>query len=91
MAFRQDLTEISSRWKDLGLADSCPFPLPTSDELFIHQKELKTFETAQRLKRGLMSLLDTTSDGWIPTHVWEETKVAHEETFDEIVRGCGKC
>lgn len=45
--------------------------------------------TAQHLKQRLMSLLDTTSDGWIPTHLWEETKVAHKEAFDELVRAVG--
>ncbi|KAK3168004.1 hypothetical protein OEA41_004450 [Lepraria neglecta] len=86
VAFRQELIEISSLWKELGLAGSSPYPLPTSDEFLIHQKELETFVTAQHLKQRLTSLLDTTSDGWIPIHLWEDSQVAHKEAFDKLVR-----
>lgn len=65
------------------------YPLPTSDELLIHQEELEIFVTAQHLKQRLMSHLDTTSDGWIPIHLWEDTKVAHKEAFDELVWAVG--
>ncbi len=86
VALRQELIEISNRWKELGLANSCLYPLPTSDELLVHQKELETFVTAQQLKQRLMSLLDTTPNRWILTYLWEATKVAHKEAFDELVR-----
>lgn len=86
VAFRQEMVEISSRWKELGLANSCPYKLPTSDELLVHQKEYETFVTAQQLKQKLMYLLDTTSDGWVPADLWEAAKVAHKEAFDEFVQ-----
>ena len=38
-AFKHELIQISSRWKELGLAGSCPYALPTSIELLDHQKE----------------------------------------------------
>ena len=85
MAFRQELIEISSRWKELGLLNSCPYPLPTSDELVIYRKEYEDFVTARDLKQRLICLLDTTPDGWVPTQFWETTKSAHKEAFDEIV------
>jgi hypothetical protein len=82
MVLRQALIEISKRWKELGLPDSCPYPLPTSKALLVHQKDLDTFETAQKLKHNLMSLLDTPSDGWVPTHLWGETNEFHEMAFE---------
>ena len=85
VAFRQELIEISNRWRELKLTNSCPYVLPTSDELLIHQKDFGTFETAQNLKRRLACLLDTAPDGWVPTHLWEATKVAHKEAFNEVV------
>lgn len=86
MAFRQELIEISSRWKELGLSNYCPYPLPTSDELVVYRKYFEDFVTAQKLKQRLICLLDTTPDGWIPTQLWEATKSAHKEAFDELVQ-----
>jgi hypothetical protein len=84
VAFRQELIEISNHWKELGLAQPCPYPTPTPEELLAHQKELESFETTQKLKRMLICLLSTTADGWVPTHFWEATKIAHREAFDEV-------
>lgn len=49
-AFRHELIEISSRWKELGLAGSCPYALPTSTELLEHQKDFQSFVTARQMK-----------------------------------------
>ena len=84
VAFRQELIEISNRWKELDLPNSCPYPPPTSDELIVHQKDFEAFATAQGLKKRLISLLNTTPDGWVPTHMWEATKAAHREAFEEL-------
>lgn len=89
MALREDLIEISRSWKKLGLAGSCPYELPTSDELLTHQKEYETFITAYRLGQSLMSILDTTSNGWVDTSLWEKTSKAHKEVFDQLVRDLG--
>ncbi|KAI4115641.1 MAG: hypothetical protein LQ338_007826, partial [Usnochroma carphineum] len=85
-AFRQELIEISSRWTELGLPNSCPYPLPSPDELAVHRKEFQEFLTARKLKQRLVSLLDTASDGEVPAQRWEATRSAHKEAFDEIVR-----
>ena len=85
-AFRHELIEVSSRWKTLGLAGSCPFALPTSIELLEYQKEFESFRTANDLKWRLIDLLDTTSDGWVPTELWEVTEAAHQKAFDEFVQ-----
>ena len=86
VAFRQELIEISSRWKELGLPNCCPYPLPTSDELVIYQREFDDFVAARKLKQRLICHLDTTPDGWVPTESWEVTKSAHNEAFDGIVQ-----
>ena len=65
---------------------SCPYALPTSNELLDHQDEFQNFVTAKHLKQRLINLLDTTPDGWIPTDSWEATDVAHKEAFDETVQ-----
>jgi hypothetical protein len=82
VAFRHDLIETSKCWKELGLAGSCPFPIPAPEELAAHQKEYKTFEAAHDLRYSLSSLLNTASDGWVPPEDWEATASAHKEMFD---------
>lgn len=37
---------------------------------------------AQQSKQRLVSLLNTTPDGWL--HQWEAMKVSHKEAFDEF-------
>ena len=86
IAFRHELIETSRRWKELGLASSCPFPTPTPEELAIHQKEYRTFEAAQDLRNNLSSLLNTASDGWVPTEDWEATESAHREMFNGMLQ-----
>lgn len=85
VAFRHELIQTSLRWKELGLAGSCPFPTPTPEELAIHQKEYKTFEVAHQLKSSLSSLLNTASDGWVPLEDWESTKLAHTKLFNNML------
>ena len=86
VAFRQELIEISCHWKELGLPNDCPYPLPTSEELAVHRKEFEDFVVARKLKQRLIGLLDTTADGWVPTQSWEATKSAHKEAFDVFVQ-----
>ncbi len=86
VAFRQELIEISGRWKELGLPDSCPYPLPTSDELAVYQREFEDFVAARKLNQRLICHLDTTPDGWVPTELWEAAQSAHNEAFDVIVQ-----
>ncbi|KAL8967251.1 MAG: hypothetical protein Q9197_005527, partial [Variospora fuerteventurae] len=86
VAFRQELIEISSRWKELGLPNDCPYPLPTSNELVSYRKDFEDFVIARKLKQRLICLLGTTPDGWVPTQLWEATKSAHKEAFDELVQ-----
>ena len=86
VAFRQELIEISSHWKELGLPNDCPYPFPTSEELAVYRKEFEDFVVARRLKQRLISLLNTTPDGWVPTRDWEATKSAHKEAFEVFVQ-----
>ena len=86
VSFKQELIDISNRWKELGLPKSCPYPLPTSGDLVVHQKDYEAFTTALGLKQKLIDLLDTPPDGWVPNHLWEATKAAHREAFETIVQ-----
>jgi len=89
VAFRHPLIQISSRWEELGLVGSCPYPIPASDELLVHQIEFQSFLTAQELKQRLIYHLDTTLDGWVSTDLWEATKMAHKEAFNGLVQAVG--
>ena len=81
VAFREELIQKSVHWKELGLMESCPFPLPSPDELLRHQQNYKRFEAAQQLKHSLSGLLNTAPDGWVPSEQWEVTESAHREVF----------
>ncbi|KAF1850599.1 uncharacterized protein K460DRAFT_391068 [Cucurbitaria berberidis CBS 394.84] len=81
VAFREELIQTSRRWKELGFAESCPFPLPTPDEYAVHQKDYKFYEAAHQLRHSLSGLLNTASDGWVHSGDWEATELAHRELF----------
>lgn len=38
------------------------------------------------MKQRLIYLLDTAPHGWVPSELWEATKSAHKEAFDEFVQ-----
>ena len=86
MAFKHELIEISSRWKELGLPNSCPYPVPTWDEMVVYRKEFEEFVAVRKLKQRLICFLDTSPDRWVPTQLWEATKAAHKDAFNEIVQ-----
>ncbi|KAL8757396.1 MAG: hypothetical protein Q9184_004219 [Pyrenodesmia sp. 2 TL-2023] len=81
-AFRQELIELSSRWEELGLPGRCPYPLPNREESAAQRKEYEDFVEARNLNKKLASLLNTATDGWVPTDCWEATKAAHREAFE---------
>jgi hypothetical protein len=86
VAFRHELIETSQRWNDLGFTGSCPFPIPSPEDLAAHQKEYKTFEAAHDLRYNLASLLNTASDGWVPPEDWETTESAHRDLFNGMLQ-----
>jgi len=86
VAFREELIQTSLHWKELGFAEPCPFPLPCPNELMSHKKDYKLFEAAHQLKHTLSGLLNTASDGWVPSEHWESTELAHQELFREMLQ-----
>ena len=82
VALRQELIELSQRWLDLGLPGSCPYQ-PSPEELAQHRKQWEDFETTQKFKLFLIRMLDSNSDGWIPTEGWEAAKAAHKGVFEQ--------
>lgn len=81
-AVRQGLIDISQRWNDLGLPGSCSYQ-PSAKELEAHQQSYEDLETAQELKSWLITMLNTTSDGWVPTQAWEAAVDANRAAFNE--------
>lgn len=82
--FMQNLIDIRIRWEKLGLAGSCPYPIPTATELSVHQRALEQFRLAKELREYLNRVLRV--DGWVPTDKWEKTQVEHRRIFMEIVQ-----
>lgn len=86
VALEQKLIELANRWKELGLAGSCPFTLPTTEALLVHEQELDKFETARDLNLQLAQLLKISPTGWVPAPIWEAKKAAHETAFRESLQ-----
>lgn len=86
VAFRHELIETSKDWGALGFVGSCPFVLPTPEEMALHRKEYRYFEAAQNLKRDLSSLLDSASDGWVPPENWEAAKTENKAMFKGMLQ-----
>jgi hypothetical protein len=85
VAFLHELIETSQQWTELGLPGSCPFTMPTPEELVVHQQDYQMFVAAQELKRNLSIVLNTASDGWVPPEAWEATLLAHKEMFANML------
>ena len=85
VVFREELIEISRRWKALGLAGSCPFSVPGDNEVAAHKKDFRLFEASQQLKHALSNLLNTATDGWVPAAEWEAAKLAHKQAYAQML------
>lgn len=85
-AFRHELIETAHRWKELGLAGSCPFYTPTPKRLTVHQEKYQRFVASRELRSILSSLLNVASDGWAPPEDWETVEKSHKELFDGMLQ-----
>jgi hypothetical protein len=83
-ALHQELIELSQRWTELDLPGACPYQ-PTAEELAEHAKQYEDFESVQQLKMLLEGVLNTDSDGWIPSEEWVIAKEKHKVLFDQWV------
>jgi hypothetical protein len=84
-ALRQELIELSERWNELGLPDSCPYQ-PSPQELTKHVREWEDFETFQSLKLFLVRSINSKTDGWVPCEAWEAAKDANQSIFEEWMK-----
>jgi hypothetical protein len=91
VAFHDELIETSKQWSELGLEGSCPFTLPTSDELVTHRRLYQKFVAAQELKRDLSKLMNAATDGWVPPEAWESTLVEHKEMHEGMLAEVLSC
>jgi hypothetical protein len=85
-AVRQELIELSVRWREsTGLDGTCPYD-PTVEDLERHEEQYPDFEMSLNLKLGLMRSLHNDSDGWVASSDWDIVKPAHDEMFREWLR-----
>jgi hypothetical protein len=89
VAYRDDLTRISERWQELGLAGSSPYPSPTHEELRVHQEELARFNSAPKLRQGLVDLLNVAADEWVPNEHYEAATVAQMQAYEQLWQAVG--
>ncbi|KAF2500409.1 hypothetical protein BU16DRAFT_556879 [Lophium mytilinum] len=85
-ALRQELIELSKRWKELGLPNECPYQ-PTPEELAEHEKEYEDFESRQSLVTACESYLAATHDGWVSAQDWEMAEGRHKEMYEMWIEG----
>lgn len=86
VALHHDLLDTSRNWGRLGFAGRCPYALPPPPELADHQKKYRLFEAAHNLRYDLAGLLNTATDGWVPTSDWEAAQTAHHEMFEGMLQ-----
>ncbi|PYH73311.1 uncharacterized protein BO88DRAFT_440608 [Aspergillus vadensis CBS 113365] len=85
-ALHHDLIDTSQNWEQLGFARPCPYVVPPPHKLADHQKKYRLFEAAHNLRYDLAGLLNTATDGWVPTGDWEAAQTAHHEMFDGMLQ-----
>ncbi|KKY19132.1 putative serine threonine protein kinase [Phaeomoniella chlamydospora] len=82
-AGRQELVELFEKWnRELELPGSCPYQ-PSPEQLQTHRDRYETFETAQKLKHWLVTMLRTSSDGWVPADAWDAARAANKAAFEQ--------
>lgn len=82
-ALRQELVQLSDRWKELGLPGSCSYSV-TSEALAAHKKHHEEFELVQEMRRTLVTKPGTTGDGWVAVDDGEATVEAHRHAFETV-------
>ncbi|KAF4629867.1 hypothetical protein G7Y89_g8274 [Cudoniella acicularis] len=85
-AFRDELTHTSLDWTKFGFAGPCPFPVPSNEELAIHQERFEQYKTSVQLRDHLVDALNVASDGWVSANEWDNTKALNKELFDHMVQ-----
>lgn len=80
--FRNELVELCQTWTELGLDGSPPFHL-TAGELAEHARQWEDFQIAIKLRGALVQLLNTDTQGWVSVEVFEATKEAAAEFFQQ--------
>jgi len=87
MAFRDEIIETAKCRQKLGLTGACSYPMPSSKEIFCHQKRYRRFTEAQELKIALESLINTATDRWVPPKDFEPAQLAEREMLNGTLEG----
>lgn len=80
--FRSDLIDLSHQWAALGLTRPCPYH-PAEEQLAKHNAQWVDFEMALNLEKGLMNILSTDEEGFVPTDNWDVVKEASDALFEQ--------
>jgi hypothetical protein len=80
-ATRQELIELSQRWKGIGLPGECPYQ-PSAEELAKHIPQYEEFEMRQGFKDLLNEMTGSNAEGWVHSDDWEAAKESHKDTFE---------
>ncbi|RAH80876.1 hypothetical protein BO86DRAFT_390040 [Aspergillus japonicus CBS 114.51] len=86
IALHHEMVETARNWKGLNFEGQCLYSIPTSDSLLEYERAYRLFVAAQNLRYDLSNLLNSASDGWVPTENWEVTQTAHKEIFDGMLQ-----
>lgn len=74
---QDELHTLSKSWQELGLPGTCPYEMD-EDEVSEHKKLFEDFETSQRLRSYLTRKFHGSSDGWVPSAEYDESKAKLE-------------
>ncbi|KAI2962431.1 hypothetical protein CBS147323_7335 [Aspergillus niger] len=79
--------QLHKKWHEMSDKQRrCPYALPPPPELADHEKKYRLFEAAHNLRCDLAGLLNTATDGWVPTSDWEAAQTAHHEMFEGMLQ-----
>ena len=58
-------------------------------KLCVHQEELARFNSARKLRRGLVDLLNVAVDGRVPNEHCEAATVAQMQVYEQLLQAVG--
>lgn len=82
VALREEISNLSQRWQDLGLPGTCPYQ-PSEEEITEHRNDWEDYETVQRLRSFMFKIIGSNSDGWVPNEQWEDAQYACRDAFEQ--------
>jgi hypothetical protein len=85
-AFREELIQTSRRWGELGFEGSCPFPVPSPEELAVHKIDFGFFKTEQMVRGTISTHFPIQCDGWVQMEFWDGAVELNKEAFGILLQ-----